>query len=415
MRHILPSITVILFYSLQNNEKEKIISRRYPDAVPALLRGEVPATRRNLIGIKLEDKSTQTIAAKAAQQSVPQPIPKSSKQDFVNRPIEVSEAQKFLNEKIKRLERELERKDNETDRLLMNSEARYQDMGKRYEEHINVLQTQLHDASAKLKSHKMKIKEKESAMDLLLKERKSHDIEPYQATARDFTPPKTKTAKQKNRGSSKQKGDRKEINATAIDSYPHSLVEHALSPVAHHKCELENISLLKENTDLKEALGNLQSRYEEQCERQITDTAKFQMECSEIRSHAEAEMQNLKIKHNEEMEQKQTERSAHEVLVKKLQNDIDRMQKKIEDQDLIVGKLNEKVLESVVDKELLQASKVRAHYKPLSSQVRSQRELVSINRGSKQPIALAPHLYHMSKECILFEKLLRVSQTQMPS
>ena len=361
LRHsIVPSVTVISSYSSQNNEKEKIISRRYPDAVPALLRGKVPETGRNLIGIKLEDKSTQTVAAEAAQKSLLQPIPKSAKQDFVNRPIEVSEAQKFLNQKIKRLERELERKDNETDRMLMNSEARYQDMGKRYEEHINVLQNQLHDASSKLKSHKKKIKEQESAMDLILKERKSRDIEPYKAVAREFTPPKRKAGKQQNRETSEQKDDRKVIITTAVDSYPHSLAEPALSPVAHHKYELENISLLKENTDLKEALENLRNRYEEQCERQIAVTAEFEKECSEIRSNAEADMQNLKIKHNKEMDQKQTERSANEVLVKKLRNEIYRMQKKIEDQDLIVGKLNEKVLESVADKELLQASKVRA-------------------------------------------------------
>lgn len=307
-----------------------------------------------------KDQSTQTVAPKAAQQSIPQPIPKSSTHDFLNRSFEVSGAQKFLNEKLKRLERELEMKDNETNRMLIKFEARYQDMGKRYEEHINVLQNQLHDASTKLKSHKKRLKEQELAMDILLRDRKDHGIDADPAAVREFIPPKRKAAKQLNRDSTKLKSDCKEIIATAVDSDTHSFVEHAA--IAHHKCELDNISLLKKNTDLKVALDDLQNRYEEQRERQIADAAKFEMKCSKIRSNAEAEMENLNIKHNREMEQKQAEESANEILVNKLRNDIDRMQRKIEDQDLIVRKLNEKVLESIVDRELLQASKVRAHY-----------------------------------------------------
>ena len=268
---------------------EKIINRRYPDGVPGLLQDS-----RN------EPKNNEDSASRAIN---------------------------FLESKLKRLEKELDKKDEETSRLLCNAELRYKDMAKKYEGHIEDLQKQF-----------IEMKRKKSPRGAAAKEE----------SVRGFTPGdeiKDFEAEKSNRKEDKERKRRRKEEIALLQT--------------NERMETNRIKEIeKENIDMKLAIEDLRMNSEKEKARHSTTMARMEEEFNRIRLDCRAEIEDIKLSNLKEMNELKSKKTEMENLVKHLQNDNTKLQRNVADQDLIIEKLKQKVLQSDVDKELLHAAKV---------------------------------------------------------
>lgn len=302
---------MIKVLSLQNHEMETILKRRYPDSVPDIL---------------------------DERKSVP------SKADKILN--DASKTVEFLERQNKRLEKELDVKDEETAQLLAASEIRYREMSEVYEKHISSLQKQLGKAIAKQKAEnreRRSPKRTEMDRDVLMDEGIVRKTREYKDTLEDSKQNRRKT----------RKINEKEIEHDALGSKMH----RSTSPVIF-KDDAELKDVKRENVELKLRLDDLKMSYEEMKVRKSAALATVEAELSKMRSNTAAEIEELKRIHNNKTEAIKESQLKYEETISKLQDEISRLEKKLIDYDFVTEKLKEKSLEAAVDKELLQAAKV---------------------------------------------------------
>eukprot|EP00795_Rhopilema_esculentum_P017813 gene17813-9500_t len=275
----------------QRNEMEKIIKRRYPDGVPDLLQDSRNEQRHN------EDSASRAI--------------------------------NFLESKLKRLEKELDNKDEETSRLLCNAELRYKDMAKKYEGHIEDLQKQLIE---------MKRKKSPSRGAVAKEER-----------VRGFTPGDERKDFEAEKSNRKEDKERKRRRKEEIDLLQTS-----------ERMETDRIrGIEKDNFDMKLAIEDLRMNSENDMARHLTIKARMEEEFNRIRLDCRAEIEDMKLSNLKELNRLESEKTEIENLVKNLQKDNTKLQRNVADQDMIIEKLKQKLSQSGVDKELLHAAKVK--------------------------------------------------------
>ena len=330
---------------------EKIIKKRYPDSVPGMLSGKpiapdfsdkktVPSStgQKSVSDSRHQKAGSIAIERKDAQVGTDKVIYDGSK------PVE------FLEKKIKRMEKELDGKDEETARLLAASEMRYREMSEVYEKHIDGLQKQLSKAMTKHKSRGV------------AKTPSTHEGMKRTVTKDEFDESVSNAIEERGTPRSATKGKRREgkekgTKIVVDDGSRRPRMDRASSPMlVPEDHDLEEVH--RENIDLKLKLDQLRIEYEEMRVKNSAEIVKIEAESSKVRSNAESDIDKMKRIHNNEINSAKDGLQQYEQIVFNLQGENAQLEKKLSDYDFVAEKLKEKSLEAAVDKELLQAAKV---------------------------------------------------------
>ena len=317
---------------------EGIIKKRYPDSIASMFSDQNAASLLN------------------SKKSVPLSENKSIEVNTDKGSVSNSKHVEFLEKTIRRLEKELDAKDEETARLIAASQLRYKEMSNVYEGHIDGLQKQLSKALEKQR---------------LLGERqaKSMNESVKRSTVADYELGGSVEAQEEGifrdvRRKSKR-GDRVLEEREKIgkimkgdDELRRSVVERASSPIFAVQDDTNLSALHKENVELTLKLDRLQMEYEELRVKNSAELAKKDAECNKIRLSASADIEEMKRLYMNEVELSKGNQSKYEHSISKLQEDNDKLERKISEYDFIAEKLKERNLEAAVDKELLQAARV---------------------------------------------------------
>lgn len=318
---------------------EGIIKKRYPDSIASMLNDHnaVPLLNsKKSVGLLSENKSIQVNMDKTSASN--------------------SKHVEFLEKTIRRLEKELDAKDDETARLIAASQLRYKEMSSVYEGHIDGLQKQLSKAVEKQR---------------LLGERQARFMNDSskRSTAADHELGESMVAQEdgisRDVRRNSRRGDRvleeKEKTVKIVksgDELRRSLAERASSPIFAAWDDSNLNALHKENIELTLKLDRLQVEYEELRVKNSAELAKKDAECNKIRSNASTDIEEMKKLYINEIELLKESQSKYEHTISKLQEDNEKLEKKLSEYDFIAEKLKERNLEAAVNKELLQAARV---------------------------------------------------------
>ena len=316
-----------------------VIRKRYPDSVPSILSGvdTVPnwKSKQNASVLKVNKHIQVTAGEDLAIDS---------------------KHLEFLQKTIKRLEKELDAKDEETTRLLAASQQRFKEMSAAYESHINGLQKQVHQALAKQRlledSKRTIMKESSQIIYDTNDDLEGSMIRPQKGSSR-----KSKRGSKSSVRIRRTKGESGNFEGND-DNIPRPVTDRALSPIFTLSDEPDINVLRKDNVELQLKLDRLQIEYEEMRVKNSAAIAKLDVECSKIRLNAAADVEELKRTHTNEMEVAKENRMKYEDTISRLQDDNEKLERKLSDYDIITERLKEKSLEATVDKELLQAARV---------------------------------------------------------
>jgi len=317
-----------------------VIKKRYPDSVPSILSGveAVPnwKSKQNASVLKVN---------KHIQVTTGEDLTVNSKH------------LEFLQKTIKKLEKELDTKDEETTRLLAASQQRFKEMSAAYEGHIQGLQKQLNQAMAK----QQLLEDRERT---IMKESSPNIYDKNDELGGSMVRQEKGSSRKSKRGSKtgarirRTRGEAGNFEGND-DNIPVWKTDRGLSPIFTLSDDPEVTVLRKENVEMKLKLDRLQIEYEEMRVKNSAAIAKLDADCSKIRSKAAADMEEMKRIHTNEMEGAKENRMKYEERISKLQDDNDKLERKLSDYDLITERLKEKSLEATVDKELLQAARLK--------------------------------------------------------
>ena len=315
---------------------ETIVKKRYPDAIPSLLTGQDAVHKldiKSAVSPLKEDKNVQV--------TIDKDPPYNSKH------VE------YLERTIRRLEMELDSKDEETTRLLSASQLRYKEMSSIYEGHIDGLQKKLDATMAKQKLF-------EEAKTAVFSEFGRRNVAKNDEMDEAILAEEASPRNRRRRGKSVRE-EKEKVRRIGVDDdieLRRAVAERASSPIFPAPDDFDLSGLQRENIDLTLKLDRLRADYEELRVKHAAELAKSDAECGRVRSNAIAEIEEVRKIQIREAEVAKESQIKFEQALSKLQDENEHLMKRVSEYDFISEKLKEKKLEATVDRELLQAAKV---------------------------------------------------------